>query len=158
MAIVREEARTHVIKNEDVDSLSMYQAIEEAQRIQEKLHKLQERIKSPEFEAKRRQELVETLERTVAKVKSLGFSHADFLLELSRLVPLEAPKKTRAAKGTGGTRKMRADLDATGQGPEIGKTYLVSGTEWTKKPLGATRRIFIDAVKAGQTWAQLEKK
>jgi hypothetical protein len=86
---------------------------------------------------------------------------ANFTVE--EAVALLAPRKSRGPNKP--TSKASAptaskSVDSTGAKPKPGTTYaLPTGETWTKNPngLGATNKLFSEAIAAGKTWAELEK-
>ena len=78
-------------------------------------------------------------------------------------VALLSPRRTRGPnKSTSKPAPAGASksVDKTGAKPNPGTTYaLPSGETWTKNQngLGATNKLFSEAIAAGKTWADLEQ-
>ena len=75
--------------------------------------------------------------------------------------PHTAPSqpKARAPRGSK-PAKETADKDQSGGRPIPGKSYTINGTTWQKSATGKGRAkdIFIDAIKGGLTWVEMEVK
>jgi len=69
-------------------------------------------------------------------------------------------KTIRVATKTGKPAKTDyTDTDKNGGRPEVGKTYSVNGVTWMKKgKVGRVKSEFIDAIKGGALWSEMEKK
>jgi hypothetical protein len=79
------------------------------------------------------------------------------LLNAAKAVGVATPLKERAARGSKPAREY-VDKDSTGARPEVGKTYVLNGVEWVKQSKGATKKEFLEVIKAGTKWEDLLKK
>jgi len=120
-------------------------------------------------------EFEKDINHIVARAKSTGKTLTNYVAALIKLMDAAetsamysnlmrtkpggtaTPLKQRAARGSKPAREY-VDKDSTGARPEVGKTYVTNGVEWTKGPKGASKKEFIEVVKGGATWASLLKK